>query len=141
MLTTRSMFVDTSGWFALVVPKDPHHTAAEQLYRSAYAESTTTIYTTDHVLAELVALLTARHVARHQVIHEIEHILFDTRITKLYSYPTTVGLAWSLLAQHPDKEWSLVDAISIIRMQQLQILEALTTDPHFEQAGLIRLLK
>ncbi len=39
------------------------------------------------------------------------------------------------------KEWSLVDCASFVFMGQRGILEALTTDHHFEQAGYVRLLK
>ena len=49
--------------------------------------------------------------------------------------------AWQLLLARPDKEWSLVDCSSFAVMRQRGITEALTTDHHFEQAGLIRLLR
>jgi uncharacterized protein len=39
------------------------------------------------------------------------------------------------------KNYSLCDAISFLQMQARGITEALTTDRHFEQEGLIRLLK
>jgi uncharacterized protein len=53
----------------------------------------------------------------------------------------TDTLAWKLCKSRLDKAWSLVDCSSFVVMQQLNILEALTTDQHFEQAGFIRLLK
>jgi predicted nucleic acid-binding protein len=37
--------------------------------------------------------------------------------------------------------WSLVDCASFVVMRQQGIVEALTTDHHFEQAGFVRLLK
>ena len=40
-----------------------------------------------------------------------------------------------------DKEWSLTDCISFVVMQQMQLIEALTGDSHFEQAGFRALLK
>ena len=49
------------------------------------------------------------------------------------------GLA--LLRQQLDKDWSPCDAISIVLMRRRGIIEVLTTDHHFEQAGLVRLLK
>jgi predicted nucleic acid-binding protein len=48
--------------------------------------------------------------------------------------------ALDFLRGRPDKEWSLCDAVSILLMQRRGIEEALTTDHHFEQAGLRRLL-
>jgi predicted nucleic acid-binding protein len=49
--------------------------------------------------------------------------------------------SWSLLSNRADKNWSLVDCSSFVLMQENNILEALTTDHHFEQAGFVRLLK
>jgi uncharacterized protein len=49
------------------------------------------------------------------------------------------GLA--LYEARPDKEWSLTDCISFVVMKQQGILEAVTADRHFEQAGFVALLK
>jgi len=49
--------------------------------------------------------------------------------------------AWTLLETRPDREWRLVDCASFAVMQQRGIVEALTSDRHFEQAGFVRLLK
>ena len=46
-----------------------------------------------------------------------------------------------LHAQRPDKSWSLTDCISFEVMKHLDILEALTEDHHFEQAGFRALLR
>jgi predicted nucleic acid-binding protein len=59
----------------------------------------------------------------------------------LYIDKATDNLAWQLCKSRLDKACSLVDCTSFIVMQQLEILETLTTDHHFEQAGFIRLLK
>jgi predicted nucleic acid-binding protein len=49
-------------------------------------------------------------------------------------------LAVAYLWQRPDKRYSLCDVVSFLLMQQRGISEALTTDHHFEQAGLQKLL-
>lgn len=46
-----------------------------------------------------------------------------------------------LYAERPDKAWSLTDCISFVVMEELALVEALTGDRHFEQAGFIALLK
>ena len=48
---------------------------------------------------------------------------------------------WQLLKNRQDKEWSLVDCVSFVLMQQRGMTETLTTDRHFDQAGFVRLLK
>jgi predicted nucleic acid-binding protein len=46
-----------------------------------------------------------------------------------------------LYDSRPDKQWSLTDCISFVVMQDRGIVEALTGDHHFEQAGFTALLK
>lgn len=45
------------------------------------------------------------------------------------------------MAQHQDKDFSLVDCSSFVIMKDRGLSAALTTDRHFEQAGFLRLLK
>jgi predicted nucleic acid-binding protein len=47
----------------------------------------------------------------------------------------------SLFSQRPDKEWSLTDCMSFLVMEDYKLVEALTADHHFEQAGFVALLK
>jgi len=49
--------------------------------------------------------------------------------------------ALQLYRERPDKEWGMVDCISFIVMEDREILEALTTDNHFQQAGFRVLLR
>lgn len=48
--------------------------------------------------------------------------------------------AMALLLARPDKTYSLCDAVSFILMRKGKLVEALTTDHHFEQEGFRRLL-
>ena len=43
--------------------------------------------------------------------------------------------------QRSDKNWSLTDCISFVPMRDERITEALTGDNHFEEAGIVALLK
>lgn len=119
---------------------EQYHALADQIYKAAYG-SNVGIYTSDHIIAELVALLTARNVPRPRVIREVEVILSDQRVEKLYTDRLVLQNAWDVLKQRADKQWSLVDAISLVWMGRYGISEALTSDHHFEQAGFIRPLK
>ena len=44
------------------------------------------------------------------------------------------------LWKRPDKDWSFVDCTSFITMKNERLIEALTEDHHFEQAGYRALL-
>jgi predicted nucleic acid-binding protein len=46
-----------------------------------------------------------------------------------------------LLTTRIDKRYSLADAIGFLLMRRLGLIVALTTGHHFEQAGLVRLLR
>lgn len=49
--------------------------------------------------------------------------------------------ATDLLLARQDKTYSLCDAVSFVLMRRQGIMEALTTDKHFEQEGFTRLLR
>lgn len=137
-----SLFVGTSGWACYFHANDPFHNQAAYQYEQMYTQHGL-IVTTDHVLAELVALLSSRHykLPRPRVITIISTILRDPGVTVESTDWTLFMEAWSLLERRPDKAWSLADAISFQVMERQDVLNALTTDEHFEQAGKIRLLK
>ena len=48
--------------------------------------------------------------------------------------------AFKLYKERPDKEWGMTDCISFVVMQDRGLLNALTTDEHFQQAGYQALL-
>jgi uncharacterized protein len=78
---------------------------------------------------------------RPQIIAFIQSLKTSPYIDILHIGPETDTQAWQLLANREDKNWSLIDCSSFIVMQQKNIVESLTNDHHFEQAGFIRLLK
>jgi predicted nucleic acid-binding protein len=141
-MATNSIFVDTSGWACYLNAFDPFHKIAAATYQQAHLHGAA-IYTTDHVLAELVALLSSTHfrLSRQRVVTIVSTILDDHGVTvEPTGWPQFLD-AWRLLERRLDKMWSLVDAISFGVMERFTILDALTTDEHFEQAGKVRLLK
>jgi len=139
-MRTNSLFVDTSGWMAQLSPNETYHDQVDVEQRQVVSNPQITIFTTDHVLAELVTLMTSRRFPRQQILDDVGTIVRGSRITKLYTDQSLFLDAWELLAGRPDKGWSLADANSILRMQQLGVTEAFTNDQHFEQAGFVRLL-
>ncbi|MGH7224801.1 MAG: type II toxin-antitoxin system VapC family toxin [Gemmataceae bacterium] len=135
------LFADTSGWGNLVDPTQPFHTLAANIYRAARGQGRKVI-TTNYVLAEFVALLTSPlRIPRPRVIMLIDGLKNSPFIEVVHVDVTLDGEAWTLLRSRLDKEWSLVDCASFVLMQRRGIVEALTADHHFEQAGFVRLLK
>ena len=86
-------------------------------------------------------MATARRFPRKETLLFVEDLLNSPDIETVWVDPHLHQLAMELLTQRPDKTYSLCDAVSFIVMRQKSILEALSTDRHFEQEGFIRLLK
>jgi uncharacterized protein len=142
MPRATDLFVDTSGWAShLVGSKEPLHDTVETLMKEAVIQRRKFI-TTNYIIHELVALLTSSrfHLSRPKVIEAINKIKRDGLVEILYIDRAIDNRAWALLEARPDKEWSLVDASSIIIMKNFGMKEALSTDRCFPQEGLIKLL-
>jgi uncharacterized protein len=136
-----AMFSDTSGWGNLVDPSQPFHTLASNIYRTGRRQSIK-FFTTNYILTELVALLTSPlRISRPAVVAFIDGLKTSPYVDVVHVDDVLDAEAWQLLKARQDKEWSLVDCASFVLMQRRGILEAFTTDHHFEQAGFIRLLK
>lgn len=135
------LFADTAGWGHLMDPKQQYHSLAASLYREARSQGRK-IVTTNYIVAELVALMTSPlRMPRPKIIKFIESLKTSPYVEIAQIDATLDRQAWELLADRPDKDWSLVDCASFVVMQQRGIMEALTTDHNFEQAGFVRLLK
>jgi predicted nucleic acid-binding protein len=140
MPTPDSLFVDTSGWLAYINGDDPFYSSS-LAHVVARTSRNHTLVTTSAVMSELVTLMTSRlRRSRKQLLETIDLLKADPLLELLFVEKTTDDAAWDLLRQRLDKEWSHVDAIRFVIMQQHGLTEALTTDHHFEQAGFVRLL-
>lgn len=136
-----NIFVDTSGWGNLIDVSQPFHTLAATLYRLARQQKHK-IITTNCIITELVALLTSPlKLSRNVAISFIQNLKTSPYVEIQHIEADINAQAWQLLTSREDKEWSLVDCSSFIVMQQRNIIEALTNDQHFKQAGFIRLLR
>jgi len=134
------LFVDTSGWACYVDRSQAQHAAALAVYQDIRAQGRRLV-TTNYVLAELMALLTQPlRIPRTTVLTFVEALQAAPHIQIVHVDPARDAAAWGLLRSRPDRLWSLVDAASFVVMQERGLVEALTTDHHFEQAGFVRLL-
>jgi predicted nucleic acid-binding protein len=135
------VFIDTAGWAVLFVRTEPQHAQASALFRQ-WKWQGQRLVTTNYVLTELVSLfISPLCVPRPAQFRYIDTIRAVPYVEIVDVDPALDAAGWALLKSRLDKEWSLVDAASFIVMQERGIIEALTTDHHFEQAGFMRLLK
>lgn len=127
-------FLDTSGWFAALSPKEAKHRAANAAYRE-WIEGGARLVTTNLVVAEMHILVTRfrgpadglrfldtvyQDPAHHVVVadRDLERAAVD---------------GW--LRRYRDVPLSLADAVSFEVMRTRRIRRALALDDHFAMAG------
>ena len=132
-------FVDTSGFYSLLVHKDRMHaTAADYMARAAQDQGR--FVTTDYVLDEAVTLLKAR--GHGELIAPLFDAIDNSSAMRIeWTTSERFDEARLFCVRHSDKAWSFTDCISFLVMQFLGLTAALTSDRHFAQAGFQVLLK
>jgi predicted nucleic acid-binding protein len=132
-------FVDTSGFFSLLVARDEMHDRAARLLRTA-EEKQAVFLTTDYVLDETATLLLARGLG-HLVDPFLQATLRSDACTVEWTGPDEFGRAAVFLAKHIDQGWSFTDCVSFLVMKKRKLRAALTKDEHFVKAGFQALLR
>lgn len=132
----RRVFADTLYWLAVFVPGDEWAESA-----GAVDLSDASLITTEEVLSEFLIAVCARgdH-ARRLACPLVRAILSDQAIEVVVQSHESFLAALALYERRPDKEYSLVDCISMNVMRQKRGQEILTHDRHFAQEGFVRLL-
>lgn len=129
-------FIDTSFVVALVNKRDQHHLRAVELASEFEHRS---LITTDAVLLEIGNALAKNF--RAVSVQVIDDFLTSGEIQIIHLYPALFQKAFFLYRSHLDKTWGLIDCVSFVVRREVGILKALTSDRHFEQAGLTALLR
>jgi predicted nucleic acid-binding protein len=126
----RDVFADTAFWIALVVKQDQYHDRAQKWS----LQITGRITTPSAVLLETANAL-ARPGWRVAGVALLDHVQqrADVEVVPLSSDLWQRG--WDLYRNRPDKAWSLTDCISFLVMQDTGLVDALTPDEHYRQAG------
>ena len=104
-------------------------------------ESAETRLTSSYVLAEFIPLCYARKLNQEKTLDFVADLLINPLLEIVWVDETLHKQAFALLREREDKTYSLCDAVSFLIMRRHNLLEALTTDEHFDQEGLVRLLK
>ena len=130
------VFADTLYWIGTFVANDPWAEAVHAIDLSEVA-----LVTTEEVLTEfLTAVSGYGEQMRRLACRSVREILDDPRIEVVeQSHESFVG-GLSLYERRPDKQYSLVDCISMNVMRRGSITQVLTNDRHFSQEGFAVLL-
>ncbi len=129
-------FIDTSHIIALIRADDEYH----ELANFAGDVLTGKMVTTEAVLIEFGnSLSKAKY--KQLAVDTIADLRNDPNIEIAPLDSSLIERALAVFGSHHDKDWSLTDCVSFVVMQERGLVEALTTDHHFEQAGFRAILR
>lgn len=126
-------------FFLISSVTDQNHARAVEIANQIESNSTRLV-TTQAILLEIGNALSKQRY-RAAAIQLLESLETDPSVEVVLLTDSLYRLAFNLFKQRGDKEWGLVDCISFIVMQDRGIIDALTADTHFQQAGFRALLK
>lgn len=126
-------FVDTSGWFASLVPSDPDHPRAARWLGSYPGR----LITTDYVIDETLTLLRSR--GQPVLALDWGAAVFGPNSPAVVHYltPAEVAAAWGVFSRFADKDWSFTDCASKVVIDALGVPQAFSLDRHFRQFGTV----
>lgn len=133
----RRVFVDSGGFFALLVAQDASHALAATSFARAEGEHWS-LLTTNVVVVETYALLLARTRAGREVAIRFLDALESSSLQVERVTAEDEQRAIRLVRTHADKTYSLCDALSFVVMERLGVEEAIAYDRHFREYGRFR---
>ncbi len=128
-----TVFVDTQPLLASLSTYDQHHEISIA-YLRGYAESFTPIATSEWVLTEFLSGA-SKPPFRSAAAKVVDTLIESSLVTIVRANRADWKDGLALYSDRDDKEWSLVDCISILICRRLRIRNVLTHDHHFTQAG------
>jgi predicted nucleic acid-binding protein len=135
----NEIFVDTSGFYALLVKRDDHHGAADRILGDARRRKRGFV-TTDYVLDETATLLKGR--GHEHLLGRFFDAVLGSRVCRIeWTGAEQFHETKDYFLKHADQEWSFTDCMSFRTMRSLRLRDALTKDAHFQESGFNVLLK
>ena len=131
-------FIDTSGFYSLLVHNDPYHDSAQD-WLNKVRHLREQIWTSDYVLDETATLLKLRKMT-HLCNPFFSLIEASRALSVLYIGPNLFEKSKDYFIKHQDQKYSFTDCTSFVVMKENRIQDALTHDHHFQQAGFSTLL-
>lgn len=135
----KPVFVDTAHWIAIFDPKDNLHDSAVEQQKLLQTDHS--FLTTDFVLAEFLNMFSRRgSKLRSAASSTVRQILKNPNCLVVPVSREYFNRGLDLYASRLDKDYSLVDCVSILVMKDRAITEVLSPDACFRQEGFTALL-
>ncbi len=135
----KTVFADSDYWIALLNPRDQLHQQALDISNDI---SPVHIVTSEMVCTEVLNYFGKRGpVLRVVAARLMKTIRNDLQVTVIAQSNMWFAAALRLYEHRQDKAWSHTDCSSILIMNKEGLVEVLSYDKHFMQAGLTPLLR
>jgi predicted nucleic acid-binding protein len=135
----NEVFVDTSGFYAMLAKGDDKHGIVQRVLREARRRKRGFL-TTDYVLDETATLLKARGFVH--VLPTFFEKLDGSRAFRIeWTDADRFQDVRAFFFKHADQAWSFTDCLSFRVMTHFRLRDALTKDAHFVHAGFKALLQ
>ncbi|HMB95067.1 MAG TPA: hypothetical protein VKK61_03425 [Tepidisphaeraceae bacterium] len=125
-----AVFADTFFYLALLNPRDAAHERALAISDKLTAP----MLTTEFILLEIADALASPN-ERPKFLELIQSLRSSSSATVVPASRDLFELGMDLYRRRPDKDWPLTDCISFVVMTNHGVVDALTGDAHFVQAG------
>ena len=133
------VFVDAASLIAIGDKRDRFHQQALAI-NEELIKSKVKFLTTDAVVLEIAGYF-SQSKRRSTAVALIETIKHSRKWKCIAVDETLMNRGLDRYRNMADKDWSLVDCISMLVAKDYGIADIFTTDHHFEQAGFVILLK
>lgn len=138
----RTIFLDTSCFIALAIPRDGLHEIAVSVYDELVSDSAVRFVTSEPVLTEVLTRLSKYGPEpRHLALRLAVELRADERVTVIPQTSALFQDGLDLFRRRPDKAYSMTDCMSMEICRSRRITEVLTADHDFEQERFTILLK
>lgn len=133
-LGKEKIFLDTSGFFALLAKGDKNNSKALSIWAELQAKNKYDLYTTDYVVSETLTLIQKK--TNKDIALKFGESLMNSDILNITRVTTkTWDESWKIFKKYIDKKFSFVDCISFVIMKTDGIKKTFTFDRHFQQMG------
>lgn len=133
----NEIFLDSAFIIALASKTDSFHEKALQISETLDGKI---LVTTRAIMLEVGNALSKRSF-RKAGVALLNSLEMDDNVAIISLSDELFTKGVELYSKRIDKEWGLIDCISFVVMQERGILQALTTDIHFQQAGFQALMR
>ena len=124
------VFVDTSGWYALVDENDPDHKPV----RGWFEENRSPLVTSEYIFDETITLI--RTSLGHSEAVEFGEKVKKSNLTQIISVNQEDRKdGWKIFKKYDDQVFSFTDCVSFAQIERLGIKIALALDEDFRTMG------